>query len=209
MKRKNIKRFFRPLQSDQGSVIVVVMLILVVLTLIGISASSTSVVELQIASNDHFHKIAFYGSYAGIYGTAKLISRTIDNNAGITSGFGTDAQGITYLITATDGTDATDFYEQLTGFNKNQTGFDENGYDGGLEDVIFPVGSNNVDVDVQRLRQANVVGGGAEFGVGSEGVGAVSVAIFYGVNTNGSGPRNSVSNLIAEYRKVVGMAGGL
>ncbi len=209
MKRKNIKRFFRPLQSEDGSVIVIVLIILVVLTLIGISATNTSVVELQIASNDHFHKIAFYNADAGIYGTAKLISGTLDNSAGITSGFGTDAPGITYLIPPPGGTNAIDFYEQIMGFNKNEPGFDENGYDGGLEDIRFPVGSNNVEVDVQRLRQENIVGGGAEFGTGSAGPGTVSIAIFSGVDADGAGPRSSVSNLIAEYRKVVGMAGGL
>ena len=57
---KNIKIFFRPLQNEEGSVIVVVLFVLVIVTLIGISATSDTVVELQIASKDQLQKIAFY-----------------------------------------------------------------------------------------------------------------------------------------------------
>ena len=66
MARKNIKTFFHPLQSEQGSVIVVALLVLVILTLLGISASNTSTVELQIAANDQLHRIAFYNADCGI-----------------------------------------------------------------------------------------------------------------------------------------------
>ncbi len=199
MKRKNIKRFFRPLQSEEGSVIVMVLLILVVLTLLGISAIDTSTIELHIASNDHFHKIAFYNTDAGVYGTAKLISRTLDNSAGITSGSGTDAPGITYLIPAPGGTNADDFYAQIMGFNP----YDGiNPYDG-PKDVRFPIGSNNVEVDVERGQSFSPAGGGAEFGSGAEGSGVAVVAIPFGLASEGEGPRTSITNIIADYRKYI------
>lgn len=194
MKRKNIKRFFRPLQSEEGSVIVMVMLILVVLTLIGISASSTSVVEVQIASNDHFYKIAFYNADAGIYGTAKLISRTLNNSAGITSGPGTDAPEITYLLPAPGGTDASIFYGQIMDFDP---------YDLGPKDVMFPIGLNSVEVDVERGESFTPAGGGSEFGSGAEGSGVAVVAIPFDLDSVGDGPRLSISNIIAGYRKYI------
>ena len=193
MKRKNIKRFFRPLQSEEGSVIVMVLLILVVLTLIGISATDTSTIELQIASNDHFHKIAFYNTDAGVYGTAKLVSRTLDNSAGITSGPGTDAEEIDYLPPASDVTDASKFYGQIMGFDP---------YDG-LKDVNFPIGLNSVEVDVERGESFTPAGGGSEFGSGAEGSGVAVVAIPFDLDSVGEGPRTSISNIIAGYRKYI------
>jgi len=201
MIRNNIKRYFHTLQNEEGSVIVMALIILVVLTIVGISATNTSTIELQIASNDHFYKIAFYNADSGIYGTPKLISNAINNSSEPVVGAnpGSIAQGIDYL--PDDGTyEADTFYRQIVGYDA---------YDGGANDITFTP-SISVEVDVQRLWQQSIAGGGAEFGSGAAGIGtAGSVAIFYGMGADGSGPRNSVSNLMAQYRKVVGMPGGL
>jgi hypothetical protein len=199
MTGKNIKRFFCPLQNEEGLVIVVVLFVLVILTLIGISATSNTVVELQIASNDQLQKIAFYNADSGIYGTPKLISSAINTMLEPPVGTDTDsiAPGIEYLPN-----DGSTFYRQVLGFDP---------YDGG-NDISFALGGISVEVDVERRRQQNLVGSGTEFASGSEGIGSGSVggvAIFYGMNANGTGPRNSASNLMAEYRKVVGVPGGL
>jgi hypothetical protein len=204
MTGKNIKRFFCPLQNEEGLVIVVVLFVLVILTLIGVSATSNTVVELQIASNDQLQKIAFYNADSGIYGTPKLISSAINTMLEPPVGTDTDsiAPGIEYL--PNDGTyTANTFYRQVLGFAT---------YDDGFKDISFALGGISVEVDVERRRQQNLVGSGTEFASGSEGIGSGSVggvAIFYGMNANGTGPRNSASNLMAEYRKVVGVPGGL
>jgi hypothetical protein len=201
---KNIKRFFRPLQNEEGSVIVVVLFILVIVTLIGISDTSNTVVELQIASNDQLQKIAFYNADSGIYGTPKLISNAVNTmlDPPVATDTGSIAPGIEYL--PDDGSYvANTFYRQIVGFDA---------YDGGTNDISFAPGGIAVDVDVERRRQRNLVGSGTEFASGSEGMGSGSVggvAIFYGMNANGTGPRNSASNLTAEYRKVIGVPGGL
>ena len=204
MIRENIKKSFHPLQNEEGLVIVVVLFVLVILTLIGISATSNTMVELQIASNDQLQKIAFYNADSGIYGTPKLISNTINTMLEPPVGTDTDsiAPGIEYL--PNDGSYvANTFYRQVLGFDA---------YDGGTNDITFGPGGIAVEVDVERRRQQNLVGSGTEFASGSEGIGSGSaggVAIFYGMNANGTGPRNSASNLMAEYRKVVGVPGGL
>jgi len=204
MTGKNIKRFISPLQNEEGLVIVVVLFVLVILTLIGISATSNTRVELQIASNDQLQKIAFYNADSGIYGTPKLISNAINTmlEPPVAADAGSVAPGIEYL--PNDGSYlANTFYRQVLGFDA---------YDGGTNDITFAPGGIAVEVDVERRRQQNLVGSGTEFASGSEGVGSGSaggVAIFYGINANGTGPRNSASNLMAEYRKVVGVPGGL
>jgi hypothetical protein len=53
------------LKDENGSVIVLAMVILIVLTLLGISATTTSNIEVQIAGNEARYKLAFYGAEAG------------------------------------------------------------------------------------------------------------------------------------------------
>jgi len=103
------------LVKEQGSVMIIALLILALLTIIGISAAKTSGIEIQIAANEKFHKIAFYNADSGIYVTPKLISLCIDS--------GEIQQGlskITYLDSSGD-PDPTDstlddiFYYEIMG----------------------------------------------------------------------------------------------
>ena len=103
---------------------------------------------------------------------------------------------ITYL-----GTSGT-FYEEIMDYKTNDSD----------EDIRFTLGGFNVDVDVRRDRVENLAGGAVEFAAGAEGIGAGSsggVAIFYEMDSFGDGPANSISNVSAVYRKVVGVPGGL
>lgn len=52
-------------KKDDGSVIVWALLILVLLTILGISAVSTSNVELNIAANGQLHQMAFFTAESG------------------------------------------------------------------------------------------------------------------------------------------------
>ncbi len=190
-------------KNETGSVtIIAALMILVILTLIGISATSTTVVELQIAANDQFHKIAFYNADSGLYGSPKVVSAVVNTSAPVPVGGGTTATGVAYLAPTTD----VSFYRQVMGYAP---------YDGGLEDISFnPVGIDT-NVDVRRDREENIVGGSAEFASGAEGIGTGStggIALFYDMRSNAQGPpanNPSIARLGAEYRKVVGLAGGL
>ena len=61
-----MKTFFDQAKKEEGSVLVVVLLILVLLTLIGVSATRTGEIELQISGNERTYKTAFYAAEAGI-----------------------------------------------------------------------------------------------------------------------------------------------
>lgn len=52
-------------KNEDGSVIVAAMLVLVLLTIIGISATSTSNIELNIVTNTQLHKMAFFTAESG------------------------------------------------------------------------------------------------------------------------------------------------
>ena len=190
-------------QNETGSVtIIAALLILVILTLIGISATSTTTVELQIAANDQFHTIAFYNADSGLYGSPKVISSVVNTSAPVPVGGGSTATGVAYLAPS----DSMTFYRQVMGYDA---------YDGGSEDISFNPAGIDTNVDVRKAREENIVGGSAEFASGAEGIGTGStggIAIFYDMRSNAQGPpaySPSVSRLGAEYRKVLGLAGGL
>ena len=50
------------LENEKGSIIVLAMVLLMLLTLLGIAATTTSSIEVQIAGNEMRHKLAFYSA---------------------------------------------------------------------------------------------------------------------------------------------------
>ena len=54
------------INNEKGSLILVSMVILVILTLIGIAATNTSNLEIQITANDREYKTTFYNADSGI-----------------------------------------------------------------------------------------------------------------------------------------------
>lgn len=184
-----MKRSCRKMMNEEGSVLFVALLILVILTLLGISATTTTEIEIQIAGNEKFHKIAFFHADSGVFSTPKLISAAFDSGAEPTE------SGFTYL-----GADGT-FYREIMGFDPSDPELD----------LRFSLGGHNVDVDVNRLGQVSLPGGSTEFASGAEGAGTGSggVGVLYEMDSLGEGPNSSLSNVSAVYRKVIGVAGGL
>ena len=180
---------------------IIALLILVFLTIIGVSANQTSEFEIQIAGNEKYHKIAFYNADSGLYVSAKVISATVDG------GEAPSLSNISYLNTsgAADPGDSTlddIFYNEIMAFSAHDS----------ANDLKFSLGSHDVSIDVDRTGQKNLTGGGAEFGSGAEGVGVGSaggVALFFEMDSIGDGPSTAQSNVEAEYRKVLGVAGGV
>jgi hypothetical protein len=82
-------------------------------------------------------------------------------------------------------------------------------------DIVMNQGTQgNLAVDVNRVETQYLSGGGVEFASGTEGVGvggAASAAIIYNLasrGTVGTSPRTTNSDILAQYRKVAGVAGG-
>jgi len=74
----NMKFNNSPLNNNRGSALVVALLMLVVLTLIGISATTTTTFELQIAGNDKLYKRAFYAADGATEMGGELIEQNIE-----------------------------------------------------------------------------------------------------------------------------------
>jgi len=185
-------------KDEQGSVLIVALLILVLLTVIGISATTTTDIETQIAGNQKFHKIAFYNADSGIFPTAKVVSTIMDNQTE------PDLGDISYIDNNGDTLDAGDgtLLREIMGYDAYE----------GKPDIKFPLDSFEVNVDINRTGVRNIAGGGVEFAAGAEGIGTGSsggVAVYYNLDSTGEGPAKSQSNIAADYRKVVGVPGGL
>ncbi len=170
---------------------VVALIMLALLTMIGISSSRTSEIDLLIAGNHKFHQIAFHHADSGVYATPKVVSACVD------AGTQVDLASVSYLDSGT-----SDFYREVMGYAPHDTS----------RDLRFLLSGLRVEMDVERTGQKNLAGGGVEFASGAEGVGAGSgggVAVFYSLNSLGEGPSSARSNVVGEYRKVIGVSGGL
>ncbi len=76
-------------RGDQdGTVLIVALLMLILLTVIGISASTISSVEIQVAGNDMFYKTAFYAADGGTEAGSELLEKNIDSRGFTTSTIG-------------------------------------------------------------------------------------------------------------------------
>jgi hypothetical protein len=189
------------IQDESGSVtIVAAVLILVIVTLVGLSAMDTTTVELQIASNDQRSRIAFYNADSGAYGVPKIISRIVDTSdpVGIDDETDSIAAGAAWDAT----TDQDIFFDQVMGYAVHDAQLD----------IAMGQGGFSTQVDVERLRSMQLAGGGAEFASGVEGIGVGAtggVAVLYELDSRGQSTRGANANVVADYRKVVGIAGGL
>ena len=61
-----MNKTYTTLKNEDGAVLVAGLMILAVLTLLGIAAISTSTIEVQIAGNDKFSKVAFYAAEGAV-----------------------------------------------------------------------------------------------------------------------------------------------
>jgi hypothetical protein len=189
--------FFKDKSAEQGSVMIVALVMLVLLTIIGISATSTTNIETQIAGNDKFQKIAFYTADSGLPATAKLISQIMETQAQTAYG------SVAYLNPDGDPDTTNTVLSQIMADPSTYVYDDK-------PDLRFTLpGSNTASVDIQFDRREPIAGGGVEFAAGSEGVGTGAagggVAVFYNIDSTGNGPANSRSEIVASYRRVVGI----
>ena len=223
MKERNL------FKNENGSVVVLALILLVLLTLLGIAVTRTTSIEVQVAANDEFSKIAFHNADSGTYVTPKLISDTVDQAMLIT--ISAPPQGSISYVTRTG---SSNFFRQIMGYDSWECDLNDDGVidalcdgdsDGVVDadagpppfdrrDIQITLGTgtaNNVVVDVQANGQQIIAGSSAEFASGAEGMGVGStggIALLFGMDSLGAGPWNAASNITADYRKVLGAAGG-
>lgn len=75
------------IKNEQGFVLIVSLLMLVVLMIIGIAATNTTTLELQISGNDKVSKQTFYQADGGTQVGAELVEDAIDRSGYANDGF--------------------------------------------------------------------------------------------------------------------------
>jgi type II secretory pathway component PulK len=146
-----MKVFSQCQDNEKGSVLVVALVILVLLTIIGISATTTTNIETQIAGNEKSQKIAFYVADSGVPAAAKVISMVMEGGEDLDLGSTAVLGGDEALV------------DQVMGYVE---------YDSD-HDVEFNLGAaDRARVDIRRDRTETLAGGSVEYLTGTEGVGS-------------------------------------
>ena len=196
-----MKQQCRPINNSNGGVTIAALLILAVLTIIGISSISTSNVEVQIATNDKVHKMAFYAADGG----SELGTELLELNIACASGFATDNLVINN-ITVVD----KDFWMQS-----------EEPKDGFGDIIEHPSDSeHDVQIDAAAGPHTNLsiygetafgVGGAIEMAAGYEGKGKGAagggVSLLYNIFSQNLGLAGSESVVGIRWRHNIGSEG--
>jgi hypothetical protein len=209
IKNLGLKRFLsRMVGNDRGVVLIFALVLMMVLTIIGSSATLTSQIDLKLSGNTKVIRTSFYVADGGIMLSPKVISRIITDRE-----LPTPEQ--TPLITYDEYAKVDDdprLLKKIMGFTMDS---DYQDADEITADITVAQGTlGSMAVELTRVGTRYLAGGGVEFAAGTEGVGvsgAASTAIIYKLDsrgTVGTAPRTTSSNIVAQYRKVAGVAGG-
>jgi len=165
------------LTNERGSTLVVTMLILAILTIVSFALSNTSRTEIQIAANDQFYKMAFHNADTGINLTSKLFEAFLEENFDGTPLPSPDV--FSYLP------DEEAFREEALGLDLPAAG--------NVAIVQFVADDvHNIAAEVDFIRRQHTIGSEVN----------TSLSFIYNMETQGEGPRGSVSNIEAVYRHV-------
>jgi hypothetical protein len=89
-----MKDIVHTIANDRGSALVVALLVLVLLTLIGISATTTSTIEVQMAGSEKVYDMAFYAAESGWQTSLNWLDAQYP---GVTQNLGLDEESETFI----------------------------------------------------------------------------------------------------------------
>ena len=209
IQRFGFRRFLgRLIGSDRGVALIFALVLLLVVSIMGSSATLTSQIDLKLSGNTKVMRTSFYVADGGIMLSPKVISQIITHRALPTA---EQTPLLAYDDYAAAGEDPL-LLKKIMGFAMDSDYQDE---DPNAADISMDQGTlGSMAVDLTRVATRYLSGGGVEFASGTEGVGvggAASAAIIYRLDsrgTVGAAPRTTSSNIVAQYRKVAGVAGG-
>ena len=191
-----MKRRWCQMNNSNGGVTIAALLILAVLTIIGISSISTSNIEVQIATNDKVHKMAFYAADGG----TELGTELLELNIACAGGFKSDDLPITADITAVD----KDFWMQ------NVVPATDYPSDTERDVLINSAGGTHTNLSIYGAT-AFGVGGAIEMAAGGEGKGKGAagggISLLYRIFSQHQGLQNSESVVAIQWRHNIGSEG--
>jgi hypothetical protein len=208
-------------RNENGSAILLVVFLLAIVTIIGISASNTTDVELNIAGNDRLYRCAFYAAESGSWATAKRVGFIIDHPdiSDVPVSAGAPKEGLVY----NDATDA-ELLDEILG---QKTAAGAASYDSD-PDINFRLGdvvaeevaageeqpaslpAADVEIDLKRIGGGFAAGESAEFGTGSESQGGKQVVVIpFALASEGKSDATTKARIRCIYYKYWGKPGGV
>ncbi|MBW1899829.1 MAG: pilus assembly PilX N-terminal domain-containing protein [Deltaproteobacteria bacterium] len=182
------------ISDDEGMALVLILMIIALITLAGISSIDTSTTEMQTATNDVQHKLAFYIAEGGL----DVASELLEQNLCCPSGFTEDEEdlGEATIARVTE----LDFWKNTTmsdPSDANRDIFFPNNYGAGPHTNITIAGSTVLGVGSALQMAAGYEGKG-------KGAAGGAGHIVYDIHTQHFGRGNSISELMIEWRHVIG-----
>jgi hypothetical protein len=188
--------------TENGSITVLALIILALLTLLGISATMTSSIEVQIAGNDDRHKMALYEADGG----TEVGFEILEQNIACPGGFSTFNEGVGYLDIDTDVRVYTkDFWLQESEPTSDYPSDSERDIriyntDTGPRTNLSIFGATQLSTGSAIQMSAGYEGKG-------KGAGAGGAYIVYRVYSRHMGIGNSQAEIMSQWRHLVGQEG--
>lgn len=216
-----MKKEKNTLNNEQGFVLITSLLMLVVLMIIGISATNTTIIELQISGNDRVYKETFYQADGGVQLAARLVEESLGSPGGFTALDNNllddpDNPNNTILVVDTTLSENNNGYDPITNpSGRRETSvFDDTVVGGGRDIAYFPGGFDatntaprtNIIVDGVT---STIAGSGLQMVAGYEGKGKGAAGggtqILYTIYSQHIGRAQSESIVSAQWQHVVGL----
>ncbi|MDF1592334.1 MAG: pilus assembly PilX N-terminal domain-containing protein [Desulfobacterales bacterium] len=198
--------FYCRINNEKGSLMVIAIVILMLLTLIGIAITTTASLEMQIASNDRLHKMAFYQADGGIDIGAELLEQNLGCTNGFSDTLGGDQRNVGSVrvtdlnLSANTDTDATVPVDPTQGTTNRHFYFPEN-YSGSQPHTNLTVGGNT------KFSTGNAIQMVSGYEGKGKGAGAGGAYIMYSMTSQHMGIAGSQSVIQVQWRHVIGMEG--
>ena len=189
------------LNNEKGSLMVIAIVILMLLTLIGIAITTTASLEMQIASNDRLHKMAFYAADGGIDIGAELLEQNLGCTGGFTANVGTDQADVGSVrvtdLTLWENTDT----DATVPSDADRHFYFPNDYSVGQPHTNLTVGGNT------KFSSGNAIQMVSGYEGKGKGAGAGGAYIIYDMTSQHMGIAGSQSVIRVQWRHVIGMEG--
>lgn len=211
------KRMYFP-SRESGFVLVVTMFVLIVLTIIGLSATSTTQIELQIAGNDRIHKETFYQADGGAEAGVQLAEENVSCPTGFSAPGLSNTNPATFVsFQGVDVFDAMFAYDErfvdIAGAPAALANYPEDTARS-VRIPLDPANRNDVDphTNIAIWGETRLSAGSAiQMAAGYEGrgksAGSSGAYIAYEIHSQHKGLLNSESIVRLEWRHLVGQEG--
>lgn len=196
-------------KNEEGFILITTLMMLVLLMVLGISATSTTTLELEISGNDRVRKEAFYQADGGTQLAARLVEESLGTPGGFTA---LDANSI--LVDPVSPNNTILVVDTTLSENADATR-DENSVSDAARDIaFFPGGVDTTNATPHTNIIADGItsttaGSGLQMLAGYEGKGKGAAGgggqILYTIYSQHMGRAQSEAMVAAEWQHVIGL----